>query len=119
MAFIETRRVYEGVPRDGAAFFVERLWPRGITKAALRGVPWLKDVAPGPALRRWYGHDPARWAEFRRRYRAELRREPAAGAVATLLAAARRGPVTLLYAARDTERNSATVLKAHLEERLA
>src|SRR5689334_5625847 len=82
---------------DGRRVLVERLWPRGVTKARLRLDEWAKDLAPSPALRRWFGHDPERWPEFRRRYLAELRARPAAWQ--PLLAAARRGRVTLIYAA--------------------
>ena len=77
----------------------------------------MRDVAPSDALRRWYGHDPTRWPEFQRRYRAELLANPAAWQ--PLLEAARRGVVTLLFSARDTERNSAVVLRAFLEEQLS
>ncbi|MCC7352869.1 MAG: DUF488 domain-containing protein [Anaerolineae bacterium] len=110
---IQTKRVYEPPePADGARFLVERLWPRGIKKEALRLDGWLKDVAPSDALRRWFGHDPARWEEFRRRYLAELNAHPAAWR--PLVEAAHRGDVTLLYSARDTEHNSALLLKEYL-----
>lgn len=110
------QRVYEDRGEAaGARFLVERLWPRGVRKEALRLDAWLKDVAPSPALRTWYGHDPARWEEFQRRYRAELDANP--GALAPLEEAARRGDVVLLYSARDPERNSALLLKTYLEER--
>ncbi len=102
-------------PGDGQRFLVERLWPRGTKKEALDLDAWLKDLAPSPALRTWYAHDVSRWDEFQRRYRAELEREPAAWA--PLLEAARRGPVTLLFSARDTEHNSAVVLRELLLER--
>jgi uncharacterized protein YeaO (DUF488 family) len=78
---------------------------------------WLKEVAPSNDLRRWFGHDPAKWVEFQRRYRAELDGNP--GAWKPLLEASRRGKVTLLYSARDTEHNNAVVLKNYLEEHLA
>jgi uncharacterized protein YeaO (DUF488 family) len=95
---------------------VERLWPRGVTKDALRLDAWAKDVAPSTELRRWFGHDPERWPEFQRRYAAELR----ANAVAwePLLVAARKGRVTFVYAARDTERNGAVALKVFLDPKL-
>ncbi len=102
---------------DGQRFLVERLWPRGVKKEALELDGWLKDVAPSAALRTWYGHDPARWDEFRRRYRAELDENEAAWA--PLLEAARAGTVTLLFSARDVERNSAVVLREYLAERLS
>jgi len=115
---IRVKRVYEPVdPSDGERYLVERLWPRGVRREALQLTAWLRDVAPSDALRRWYGHDPTRWPEFQRRYRAELLANPAAWQ--PLLAAARRGVVTLLFSARDTERNSAVVLRAFLEEQLS
>lgn len=106
---VALRRVYE-VPRpeDGRRVLVERLWPRGVTKAALQA-EWLKDLAPSTELRRWYGHDPARWEEFRRRYRAELAAIPQA--VAALRDSARFGLVTLVFAARDPDHCSAAVLR--------
>ena len=110
---IRLKRVYEApAPADGTRVLVERLWPRGISKASGRIDLWTKDVAPSPELRRWYGHDPAKWEAFRRRYLAEIRRNPE---VARLGALARRGKtVTFVYAARDEERNSARVLAAFL-----
>jgi len=95
-------------PTDGTRVLVERLWPRGLTKAKAKIDLWLKDVAPSPALRSWYSHDPARWPEFRRRYRAELDTNPET--VDELRALCRKGPVTLIYAARDEVRNSARIL---------
>ena len=90
-------------------------WPRGIRKADLHLDDWVKSAAPSASLRKWYAHDTAKWTEFQRRYRAELKADPAAGQ--PLLQAARRGPITLLYSARDTEHNSALVLKTFLEQR--
>lgn len=111
---IRVKRVYEPhEPDDGKRFLVERLWPRGVRKEALALDGWLKDVAPSDALRRWFGHDPARWGEFRRRYTAELDARPAAWQ--PLLEAAEDGPVTLLFSARDTEHNNAVALRAYLE----
>ncbi len=114
---IRLKRVYDPPePGDGDRFLVERLWPRGMKKEALRINRWVKDVAPSDALRRWFGHDPKRWEEFRRRYFAELDGNPEAWK--PLLDAARRGTITLLYSARDSEHNSAVALRAYLEERL-
>ena len=111
---IRLKRAYEAAAAgDGKRFLVERLWPRGVTKAALRLDGWLKDVAPSPALRTWYGHDVKKWAEFRRRYVAELKAN--AAALAPLRAAARSGTVTLVFAARDPEHCSALVLKQFVE----
>ena len=110
---IALKRAYEAPsPDDGARILVERLWPRGATRAALRLDHWAKDLAPSPELRQWYGHEPSRWAEFRRRYRAELQANEAG--VAELERLIGRGPATFVYAARDEARNSATVLRDHL-----
>lgn len=94
---------------------VDRLWPRGLSKKHLAVDFWLKDLAPSDALRRWFGHKPCRWASFADQYRAELARR---GDLLHLLEELRRrGPVTLLYGARDTARNNAVVLREVLEER--
>ncbi len=99
-------------PQDGARVLVDRLWPRGLKKSALRLDAWLKDVAPSEALRRWFQHDAAKWPEFRRRYFAELDQHPKPWQ--QILAAAARGPVTLLFSARDTEHNNAVALRDFL-----
>jgi uncharacterized protein YeaO (DUF488 family) len=91
---------------------VDRIWPRGVSKAELEGVEWLKDVAPSNALRKWFGHDPQRWDEFRRRYFAELDANP--DAVKRLREIAAQGPVTLLYGARDEVHNQAAALAEYL-----
>ena len=112
---IRIKRVYEpATPDDGARFLVERLWPRGIQKRALPMEGWLREIAPSTALRKWFGHDPAKWEEFHRRYRLELAAHHEE--CKSLLDAAGRGPLTLLYSARDKEHNSAAVLKSYLEE---
>jgi uncharacterized protein YeaO (DUF488 family) len=111
------KRVYEPAQRsDGTRFLVERLWPRGVKKEALQLDGWLKDVAPSDALRRWFGHDPQKWQEFRRRYFAELNRKPKAWQ--PLLEVARHGTVTLLYSARDLEHNNALALKDYVQAKL-
>lgn len=113
---IRIKRAYEPVARtDGRRVLVERLWPRGVKKSALHADAWLKDVAPSTELRKWYGHDPERWPEFRRRYRNELKANERAWS--PLLAAAARRRVTLLYAAHDPLRNSAVVLRDYLERK--
>jgi len=113
---LKTKRVYEAPGAgDGTRYLVERLWPRGMRKEDLSMDGWLKDVAPSPELRRWFNHDPAKWEEFQRRYRSELDANP--DVWQPLLEASRRGNVTLLYAARDTEHNSANLLKSYLEEK--
>ncbi len=114
---IKVKRVYElEGTSEGRRFLVERLWPRGIKKEKLHMDAWLKDVAPSQALRQWFGHDPAKWEEFQRRYRAELESHPEAWR--PILDAARQGEVTLLYSARDTEHNNAIVLKEFLQKQL-
>jgi uncharacterized protein YeaO (DUF488 family) len=114
---IKLKRAYDPPARDdGARFLVERLWPRGIRKSDLPLDGWLRDVAPSTELRRWFAHDPRKWTEFQRRYRLELRRQPSR--LEQLVTAARRGPTTLVYSARDTEHNAAVVLRDHLITRL-
>jgi uncharacterized protein YeaO (DUF488 family) len=114
---VRLKRVYEPAePGDGARFLVERLWPRGLRREDARLTAWLKDVAPSPELRRWFHHDPARWEEFRRRYRAELAEPAKQALVQELVTAARAGPITLVFAARDTEHNAAVVLRELIEE---
>ena len=114
---LKTKRVYESAEAsDGTRFLVDRLWPRGIKKEKLEIKAWLKDVAPSPNLRKWFAHDPAKWQEFQQRYRAELEVNP--DAWNPILEATKQGNVTLLYSARDTEHNSALLLKAFLEEHM-
>ena len=107
----------EPEPPPGERFLVDRVWPRGVSKDAMEGVTWLKEAAPSAELRTWFGHDPDRFAEFSERYRTELESVPES--LEPILSAARRGPVTLLYAAKDTEHNHAVVLRGFLAERLA
>ena len=109
---IQTKRAYEPAARgDGARYLVERLWPRGVTREKAALTAWLKEVSPSPELRKWYAHDPAKWPEFQKRYREELKDEAHRPALEELRQAARKGPVTLIYAAHDEERNSAAVLQ--------
>jgi uncharacterized protein YeaO (DUF488 family) len=113
---IRIKRTYEPVARgDGRRILVERLWPRGMKKAALHADAWIKDVAPSNELRTWYGHRPERWPEFRTRYQRELRANEAAWT--PILALARHRNVTLLYAAHDQLRNGALVLRDYLERK--
>jgi uncharacterized protein YeaO (DUF488 family) len=112
---IKLKRVYEQAEAaDGQRILVERLWPRGLSKQRAAINLWMKDVAPSPALRKWFGHDPAKWQEFRRRYMAELAQH--ADPLSQLRRLARRGTVTLVYAARDPEHNSAVVVRNRLLE---
>ncbi len=113
---IQLKRAYAAAAKsDGARYLVERLWPRGVKKDWLQVEAWLKDVAPSTRLRQWFSHDPAKWPEFRRRYFEELKANPTAWQ--SLLAAARRGRVTLVYSSHDTEHNNAVALKEFLEQR--
>ncbi|HTG24987.1 MAG TPA: DUF488 domain-containing protein [Reyranella sp.] len=107
---IRLKRAYQpAAADDGARILVDRLWPRGLKKSDAAIDRWLKDIAPSTALRKWFAHDPARWPEFRRRYAAEIRRHP--DQLAELRAIARKGPVTLIFSARDELRNDAVVLR--------
>lgn len=111
---ILVKRVYAKPGRaDGARFLVDYLWPRGVTKQVAELKGWLRDVAPSPELRKWFSHDPAKWEAFQTRYFAELDCNPEAWL--GLLRAAETGPVTLVYAAEDTEHNNAVALKNYLE----
>lgn len=113
---IKTKRVYDPAePGDGTRILVDRLWPRGLRKEDARVDLWLKEAAPSTPLRRWFGHDPARWAEFRRRYRSELAEHEEV--MGELRRCARHGPVTLLYAARDGQHNNAVALREFLAPR--
>ncbi|MCG8606274.1 DUF488 domain-containing protein [bacterium] len=114
---IKLKRVYETPsPEDGLRVLVERLWPRGLTKEAAKVDLWIKEVAPSPQLRKWYAHDPDKWPEFQRRYRAELMEK--ASEIEELRSIVESGNVTFVFAARDVERNSAVLLKSFLEKQL-
>lgn len=109
------RRIYEDPGSDdGKRVLVDRVWPRGIRKEGAHLDEWLRDVAPSTELRRWYGHDPDKFPEFRRRYLAELREPEREGALAHLREIAGRGRLTLLTATRDVEHSQAAVLAALL-----
>jgi uncharacterized protein YeaO (DUF488 family) len=112
-------RAYDGTHEPGAyRVLVDRLWPRGVSKEAAALDEWSTDVAPTSDLRRWYGHDPAKFPEFQRRYRDELERAPASDVVDHLVAIAADRPVALVTATRDVEHSGATVLRELLLERL-
>ena len=116
---ILVQRVYDSTTASaGKRILVDRVWPRGIKKEALHLDLWLRDVAPSTPLRKWFGHDPKRWEEFQRRYRAELRQPPQQTQLQVLVTIARHGPVTLLYSARDEEHNQALALSHVLEDSL-
>ena len=109
-ANVRLKRAYEPPARDdGARILIDRLWPRGMTKKAAAIDEWFKDIAPSTALRQWFGHDPARWQEFRRRYADEVRQNPEH--LDKLRARARQGPITLVFSARDEVHNDAVVLR--------
>jgi uncharacterized protein YeaO (DUF488 family) len=111
---IRIKRVYDpSAKADGVRFLVERLWPRGVKKEELKLDGWLKNVAPSTKLRRWFSHDPARWAEFQQRYRAELAQHPEAWQ--PILDAAKKGTVTLLFSSHDAAHNNVVALKTYLE----
>lgn len=113
---ILVKRVYEPAAKsDGFRVLVDRLWPRGISKEAAKLDQWLPDLGPSPARREWFNHDPDRWAEFRRRYHAELKGKTAL--LATIKEQAKTGPVTLLYSAKDERRNQAVALRSFLLKR--
>lgn len=109
-ADVRIKRVYEpSSRRDGARILVDRLWPRGVRKENAAIERWMKEIAPSAELRQWFGHDPTRWDEFQRRYRAELRGK--SGLLEELRAIARNRPLTLVYSAQDEQHNQAIVLR--------
>jgi len=114
---LRLKRAYEPPTRsDGRRLLVDRLWPRGLSKERAAIDQWMKEVAPSAELRRWFGHDPERWPEFQRRYRQELRaRDDLVRGIAAL---ASRGPVTLVFGARDEVHNDAVVLAAVVRARM-
>ncbi len=116
MTHVQIKRAYEPASsKDGTRLLVDRLWPRGVKKEALAIAGWFKDVAPSKELRKWFGHDPERWMEFRRRYRAELKAN--AAALKPLHEAMKKdGLITLVYSAHDEEHNQAVVLREWLLE---
>lgn len=110
---LRMKRAYEpAAPDDGVRILVDRLWPRGVSKAEAALDDWMKDIAPSTELRQWFGHDPARWAEFQRRYKAELRQH--GRELDRIRALAKTQTVTLVYSAHDEEHNDAVVLKEAL-----
>jgi uncharacterized protein YeaO (DUF488 family) len=107
---IKLKRAYEvPAPEDGMRILVDRLWPRGLSKQRAAIDQWMKDISPSPKLRKWFGHDPSRWDEFRRRYATEVHQHPEL--LNQLRSLAREGPVTLVYSASDEAHNDAVVLR--------
>jgi uncharacterized protein YeaO (DUF488 family) len=117
---VKLRRAYEPPEADdGYRVLVDRLWPRGISKQSLVIDKWAKEISPSNELRKWFAHQPRRWAEFQMRYRRELSKDSAAEVLDDLIRRARRGDLTLVYSARDEVHNNAVVLRDEIERRLA
>jgi uncharacterized protein YeaO (DUF488 family) len=109
---VRIKRAYEPVSQsDGTRILVDRLWPRGIGKDTAKVAEWMRELGPSNELRRFFGHDPARWEEFRKRYKAELKRPEARAMLEKIAEVAARGTVTLVYGAKDEQHNQAVVLK--------
>lgn len=114
---VRIKRAYEpAASRDGVRVLVDRIWPRGVTKEKARVAKWMPELGPSDALRKFFGHDPVRWEEFRRRYRKELARAEARRMLDELAAISARGTLTLVYGARDEQHNQAVVIKGVLDE---
>ena len=113
---IKIKRIYEPIAAaDGRRILVDRLWPRGVSKTKAGVTLWTREVAPSDKLRKWFGHEPEKWPEFRRRYRAELKLKSAE--LDRISAEAGKSDVTLLFAAKDEQRNNAVVLREYLDKR--
>jgi uncharacterized protein YeaO (DUF488 family) len=116
---IATKRAYEPAEAaDGYRVLIDRLWPRGVSKARAHLDAWEKDIAPSAELRKWYSHDPAKWREFQTRYRRELRAPAAKAILDNLVRRAKRGRVTLVYASHDSEISDVAVIERKLQSRL-
>lgn len=116
---ISTKRAYEPAgPSDGYRVLIDRLWPRGVSKARARLDAWETAIAPSRKLREWYGHDPAKWTEFRKRYTSELRGAEAKSVLAGLVRRAKRGRVTLVYGSRAAQISDVAVLERLLSRRV-
>ncbi len=114
---VQLKRVYEApAPTDGKRILVDRLWPRGMTKEKAHIDLWLKDIAPSTALRQWFGHEPEKWPEFKKRYTTELKSNPALDELKRQIREA-EGNVTILYAARDELHNEAVVIQQILSHK--
>ncbi len=112
---VRMKRVYEpSAPEDGKRIFIDRLWPRGIKKEEAKIDEWIKEIAPSTELRKWFSHDPTKWPEFRRRYKRELGER--SDLVKWLIEEAKKGTITLVFAAKDTEHANAAVLKEVMDQ---
>ena len=119
LTMVAIKRAYDPPSRtDGTRILVDRLWPRGVRKQEAHVKKWIRELGPSDELRQFFGHDPARWREFRKRYLAELKRPEAASLLAELLKMAGSGSLTLVYSAKDQEHNQAVVLKELLDRKL-
>jgi uncharacterized protein YeaO (DUF488 family) len=113
---IKIKRAYDEVSLDdGERILVDRLWPRGIKKDGAKIDEWIKDIAPSNELRKWFAHDPSKWKEFKRRYMEELKDQ--SNLIEILINRAKRGNITLIFSARDTEHNNAAVLSELISKR--
>jgi uncharacterized protein YeaO (DUF488 family) len=113
---VQIKRVYEEPSTsDGKRILIDRLWPRGLTKEKAKVDLWLKDIAPSTELRQWFGHDPSKWNEFKKRYHDELKKNHEI--IVKLIEQLKTGKVTLVYGAKDEEHNDAVVLKEYLEKK--
>lgn len=116
---VAVKRAYDKPsPQDGYRVLVDGLWPRGVTKEKLKVDDWLREIAPSPELRVWYGHKPEKWEQFRKKYRAELSKPPRKALLDGLTERASKEKVTLVFAARDAERCNATVIAEMIRDRL-
>ena len=116
---IAIKRAYEAAStKDGYRVLVDGLWPRGVTKAQLEIDAWVREIAPSASLRKWYGHKPERWQEFRKKYRQELSKPPRKAFLDELIDRARKGQVTLVFGARDAERSNAAVIAERVRAEL-
>ena len=112
-AMIKTERIYHAAPGSGMRILVDRLWPRGMTKEAAKVDLWLKEIGPSDELRKWFGHDPGKWEEFKKRFFKEL--DGKAKLVDQLIGKARESDLVFLYAAKDEQHNNAVALKEYIE----
>lgn len=116
---VNIKRAYDmATPGDGTRILVDGLWPRGISKTGLKISKWEKAIAPSQVLRKWYGHDPGKWQEFRKRYHEELKESPRKEALDQLIGLAGKGNLTLVFGARDAERSNAAVIAEIIQARL-